>query len=106
MPSLLVAAAAPEHAVPAAFSTQSNQLRRSLMMPDRRVGGSRVGVVLAMVFAEVGLERRAAVAEQVVHGGQARRVIGSPLHQPALFREEPRRHEPAGRRAALLACPR
>ena len=89
------AAAAPEHAVPTAFSRAVEPVAVLADDPDRRVGRGRVGVVLPMVFAVVRLQRRAAVAEQVVHRREARRVVGAPLQQPAFLREEPRRHEPA-----------
>ncbi len=81
MPSRLVAAAAPEHAEPVAFRRQSNQLRRSLRETDGRVRRRRVRVVLAVIFAVVGFDRRAAVAEEVVHRGETGRVIRSPFQQ-------------------------
>ena len=72
MPSLLVGAATPEQAVPAALRAQSNQLRFSCRTPASAYDQERIRVVLTIVLAEVGLERGLAVAKQVVHGRHPR----------------------------------
>ena len=70
----------------------------AVLLPQSRIGvdEERIGVVLPMVFAEVGLERRPAVAKQVVTAAKRGRVVRPPLDQTVLRREEPRRREPAG----------
>ena len=67
------------------------------------VGARRdVAVVVAVVLAPAGLQRRPAVAEQVVHRAQARRVVGTEVDQPFLFFDEARRREPSGGHAAFI----
>jgi hypothetical protein len=74
--------------VPTVFGTRStsNQLRSSDRKPRIRVDKERVGVVLTVVLAEARFQRRAAGAEQVIYGGEAGRVIGSPLDEVVLGR--------------------